>query len=192
MLQPDDYQWLFRKSPAMATSIGEDGTYVDVNDAFLARLGYDHADMVGHKPYEFVTPESARRIDEEFLPALRRTGKLENKPIGFVSSSGEVVECMTNSIVEYDPDGSFVRTIALYREYDDQARANFKYRELYRLTPAMLHTLDADGQFDSAAGAYAVAGKGNVDFWFGLRHDWGRVTRSRCSPKRLMPKKTSR
>ena len=145
MLKPDDYQWLFRKSPAMATSIGEDGAYLDVNDAFLARLGYERAEMVGHKPGEFVTPESARRIDEEFLPVLRRTGKLENKPIGFVSSTGEVVECMTNSIVEYDPEGAFLRTIALYHEYGDQARANFKYRELYRSTPAMLHTVDGDG-----------------------------------------------
>ncbi|MDJ0813793.1 MAG: sigma 54-interacting transcriptional regulator [Woeseiaceae bacterium] len=145
MLKPDDYQWLFRKSPAMATSIGEDGRYLDVNDAFLARLGFDRQDMVGRRPSEFVTPESAQRIEEEFLPALRRTGKLENKPIGFVASSGEVVECTTNSIVEYEPDGSFLRTIALYREYGDQARANFKYRELYRSTPAMLHTVDGDG-----------------------------------------------
>jgi PAS domain S-box-containing protein len=145
MLKPDHYQWLFRKSPAMATSIGEDGTYADVNDAFVARLGYDRDDMVGHRPSEFVTPESARRIEEEFLPALRRTGRLDNKPIGFVSSSGEVVECMTNSIVEYYPDGSFLRTVALYSEYSDQARANLKYRELYRSTPAMLHTVDGNG-----------------------------------------------
>jgi len=141
----DDYQWLFRKSPAMASSIGEDGTYLDVNDAFLERLGYKRKEMVGRRPGDFVTAESARRIDEEFLPALRRTGKLENKPIGFVASSGEVVECMTNSLVEYDPEGAFVRTVALYTEIADQARANFKYRDLYRLTPAMLHTVDGDG-----------------------------------------------
>ena len=30
----------------------------------------------------------------------------------------------------------------------------------------------SDGQLDAAAGAYGVAGKGSVDFWFGLRHDW--------------------
>ena len=106
MLEPDDYQWLFRRSPAMATSIGDDGTYLDVNDAFLARLGYERADMVGRKPSEFVTPESASRIEEEFLPALRRTGKLENKPIGFVASTGEVVECMTNSIVPFTTSDS--------------------------------------------------------------------------------------
>ena len=141
----DDYQWLFRKSPAMATSIGEDGVYLDVNDAFLERLGYGRDEMVGRRPSDFVTEESARRIDEEFLPVLRRTGKLENKPIGFVAKSGEVVECVTNSLVEYDPGGTYVRTVALYSEIADQARVNFKYRQLYRSTPAMLHTVDGDG-----------------------------------------------
>jgi PAS domain S-box-containing protein len=145
MTQLDDYQWLFRKAPAMATSIGEDGTYVDVSDAVLARLGYERDEMVGRRPNDFVTAESARRIESEFLPVLRRTGKLENKPIAFVASSGEVVECMTNSLVEYDPDGAFVRTVAMYTEIAGQARANFKYREVYRSTPAMLHTVDGDG-----------------------------------------------
>ena len=129
----------------MATSIGEDGVYLDVNDAFLTRLGYEREEMVGRRPMDFVTPESARRIEEEFVPTLRRTGKLENKPIGFVSKSGEVIDCVTNSLVEYDPEGAFVRTVAMHAEISDQARANFKYRELYRSTPAMLHTIDGDG-----------------------------------------------
>ena len=33
----DDYRWLFRKAPVMATSIAEDGRYLDVNDALLER-----------------------------------------------------------------------------------------------------------------------------------------------------------
>ncbi len=145
MTRLDDYQWLFRKAPAMATSIGEDGTYVDVNDALLERLGYSREEMIGRKPVEFVTPQSARRIEKEFLPVLRRTGKIENKPIAFVARSGEIVECLTNSLVEYDPGGTFLRTVAMYTEIAGQARANFKYRELYRSTPAMLHTVDGDG-----------------------------------------------
>jgi PAS domain S-box-containing protein len=145
MLGNNDYEWLFRKAPAMVTSIGADGTYVDVNDALLGRLGYEREDMVDRRPIDFVTAASAERIEKEFLPALRRTGKLENKPIAFVSSSGEVVECMTNSLVEYDPDGEFVRTVAMYTEVSDEARANFKYRNLYRSTPAMLHSIDGDG-----------------------------------------------
>tara|TARA_R110002096_G_scaffold154_28_gene995 strand:+ start:432 stop:2234 length:1803 start_codon:yes stop_codon:yes gene_type:complete len=145
MITKNDYQWLFRKSPSMATSIAKDGVYLDVNDAMLERLGYSRKEMLGRMPEDFATPESAVRVREELRPALRRTGKLENKPISFVTKSGEVVDCMTNAIIEYDKGGKFIRTVAMYSEISDQARANFKYRTLYRATPAMLHTVDGDG-----------------------------------------------
>ena len=145
MLTNDDYQWLFRKAPAMATSIGPDGTYLDVNDAFLERLGFEREQVVGRKPADFVTEISAKRIEKEFLPALRRTGKLENKPITFVAANGDDVACLTSSLVAYDQAGEFVRTVAMYTEISDMARANLKYRDLYRSTPAMLHSVDADG-----------------------------------------------
>jgi PAS domain S-box-containing protein len=145
MITSDDYQWLFRRAPSMATSIAEDGCYLDVNDAFLERLDYRREEMIGKRPGDFVTTESAARIETELLPTLRRTGRLENKPISFVSKGGEVVECLTNSLVEHDPEGTFIRTIAMYAEVTDQARADWKYRQLYRATPAMLHTVDAEG-----------------------------------------------
>jgi PAS domain S-box-containing protein len=149
MSRTDDYQWLFRKAPVMATAIDKDGCYLDVNDAVERRLGYAREEMIGRRPLDFVTDETARRIQEEFRPALRRTGKLEQKPVSFVAKTGEVVDCMSDAIIEYDPEGRFVRTIAMYAEVTDQARAAFKYRDLYRSTPAMLHTLDADGHIQT-------------------------------------------
>ena len=145
MISQDDYEWLFRKAPVMTTSIAEDGAYLDVNDAMLERLGYALEDMVGRRPEDFATPETAERIVSELRPALRRRGKLENKPVSLVTSSGEIVDCVTNAFVEYDKAGEFLRTVAMYSELSDQARANFKYRDLYRATPAMLHTVDGNG-----------------------------------------------
>ena len=145
MSRRDDYQWLFRRAPTMATSIGDDGRYVDVNDALLNRLGYEREEMIGQRPADFVTAETAARIESELLPTLRRTGKLENKPIAFVTRDGEVVNCLTNSLVENSSDGTYLHTVAMYSEVSDQARADWKYRQLYRATPAMLHTVDADG-----------------------------------------------
>jgi len=144
-MQHSDYQWLFRRAPAMATAIGEDGRYLDVNDAFLARLGYARDEMIGQPPSQFVTADSAERIDKEFRPMLRRTGRLENKPIAFVSKRGEVINCLTNSFADHVARDAAVVTIALYTETTVQARADMKYRQLYRSTPAMLHTVDADG-----------------------------------------------
>jgi len=146
MITQNDYEWLFRKAPVMTTSIAEDGAYLDVNDAMLERLGYRHEEMVGQKPEMFATPETAERIVEEFRPALRRRSQLENKPVSLVTASGEVIECITNAFVEYDQEGQYLRTVAMYTELSDQARANFKYRTLYRSTPAMLHTVDGDGR----------------------------------------------
>jgi PAS domain S-box-containing protein len=129
----------------MATLIGGEGRYLDLNDAFLDRMGFTREEMIGHKPADIVTEPSARRIEHEFLPTLRRTGRLDSKPIAFVTKSGEVVECLTNSLAEHDPNGSFVRTVAIYTEVADQARTELQYRQLYRSTPAMLHTVDSDG-----------------------------------------------
>jgi PAS domain S-box-containing protein len=145
MITVADYQWLFRKAPVMATSIAEDGVYLDVNDTMLARLGYARDEMVGRGPQDFATTASAQRMRDELRPALRRTGKLENKPFSFVTKSGDVIDCMTNAFIEYDQGGQYLRTIAMYSEISDQARANFKYRRLYRATPAMLHTVDEQG-----------------------------------------------
>jgi len=143
---PDpDYQWLFRKAPVMATSIGSDGTYRDVNDAFLQRLGYRREDMLGRRPVDFVTAESASRIEKELMPTLRRRGRIENKTISFLARDGEIVEFLTSSVVEHDGEGRFVGTIATYLEVTDKAWSESKYRQLYRSTPAMLHTVDADG-----------------------------------------------
>jgi len=129
----------------MAASIARSGVFLDVNDAMLGRLGYQRDEMLGQRPEDFATKASARRIANEFRPLLRRTGKLENKPVGLVAKNGEVIDCMTNALVEYGKDGEVAHTIAMYSEIAEEARANFKYRTLYRTTPAMLHTVDGDG-----------------------------------------------
>ncbi len=174
MTSLDDYQWLFRKAPTMATSIGEDGRYLDVNDAFMERLGYARKEMIGRRPGEFVTAESAERIEKELLPTLRRTGRLENKPVEFVAKSGEIVTCLTNSLVEHDPQGAFVRTVAIHTERSDQAKADLMYRQLYRSTPAMLHTVDIDGRVVNATDHWLqkmgytraeVVGRSIMDFY---------------------------
>ncbi len=145
MITEKDYEWLFRRLPVMSTLIAADGTYLDVNDTMLERLGYAREEMVGHRPEAFMTAESAARVRSELRPALRRRGKLQDKYVSFVTAGGDVVDCITNALVEYDRAGEFLRTVGMYTEVSDQARANFKYRTLYRSTPAMLHTVDGEG-----------------------------------------------
>lgn len=145
MTNSDAYRWFFLRSPMLATLIDSEGRYEDVNEALASRLGYSREEMIGRRPAEFVTKETATRIEKEFVPALRRTGRLENKPVTFLARGGEHVECLTNSIMELETGSSQLRNIAIYSEVSDAARADWKYRELYRATPAMLHIVDAQG-----------------------------------------------
>ncbi|MEO1244691.1 MAG: sigma 54-interacting transcriptional regulator [Pseudomonadota bacterium] len=189
MAKDQDYRWLFRKSPVMTTAISAEGLYLDVNDAFAGRLGFAREEMIGRPPTEFMTESSARRITEEFRPALRRTGRLSDKPVSFVTSAGEVVDCTTSAVVEQEASGTYLSTVALYFESGEEARVNFRYRTLYRSTPAMLHTLDAEGHIVTVTDHWltklgydreAVIGRPVTDFYssadqkriaeFGLRN----------------------
>lgn len=146
MTSLDDRQWLFRRAPWMGTLITQDGTFVDVSDALLERLGYGRDEMIGRRTEDFVTPESATRIQNELRPALRRVGRLQDKPVSLLTRAGDVVDCKVDAFVDYDENGEFLHSVAVYTEYSDVARANYKYRTLYRSTPAMLHTVDSAGR----------------------------------------------
>jgi PAS domain S-box-containing protein len=142
----DRYQWLFRKSPAMTVSLNEEGYVLDASDAWLRRFGYTREEIVDLRPQDLGSPESARRIVEEHMPVLRRTGRLDSVPVDIRTKDGERVDCLASSIVERGAAGDYLRTVAVYTEVGQQGRIEQRYRELYRATPAMLHTVDAAGR----------------------------------------------
>jgi PAS domain S-box-containing protein len=142
----DRYQWLFRKTPSLTVSLNEDGYFLDASDTWLNRFGYGREEIQALRPQDLGSPESARRIEEEYLPLLRRTGRLQNVPIDLGTKSGERVDCLASAIVERGDAGDRLRMVVVYTEVGQQARIEEHYRELYRATPAMLHTVDAHGR----------------------------------------------
>ena len=77
---------------------------------------------------------------------LRRTGRLDGVPVDLSTKRGERVDCLASAIVERGAAGDYLRTVAVYTEVGQQARIEQHYRELYRATPAMLHTVDSSGR----------------------------------------------
>ena len=140
------YQWLFRKSPALTVALSEDGYFLDASDAWLRRFGYDRDELGSLRPQDLGSPESAKRVVEEYLPLLRRTGRLDSVPFELTTKNGERVDCLASAIVERGAAGDYIRTVAVYTELGQQAQLEQRYRELYRATPAMLHTVDSAGR----------------------------------------------
>src|SRR5688572_6011968 len=151
MLQEEQYQWLFRRSPALLVSLNEDGFFVDASDAWLRRFGYAREEITHMRPQDLASPEGAKRIVEEYLPLLKRTGRLEGAPVDLVTRNNERVDCLASAIVELSESGDYLRTIAVYTEVGEQARLEEHYRALYRATPAMLHTVDSHGRITNVS-----------------------------------------
>ena len=147
MSEERHYEWLFRKGPALSVALNEEGYFLDASDAWLCRFGYQRDELSGLRPQDISSEESARRIVEDYMPMLRRAGRLADVPVELVTQAGEIVECLANAVVEHQqPDGEHIRTAVVYTEIGSDSRIEQHYRDLYRDTPAMLHTVDSHGR----------------------------------------------
>ncbi len=146
MITVDRYKQLFRNLPALACRMDADGRIADATDAFVDRLGLPREALVGKLPEELTTEASAKRIRDEHLPMFRRTGRLENVPLAFIDHEGNRVSLLVTTVVNHDVDGAYLDSVSVFTELGDQARLERQYRDLYQSTPAMLHTVNAEGR----------------------------------------------
>ncbi|MYJ94678.1 MAG: PAS domain S-box protein, partial [Proteobacteria bacterium] len=135
-----DYRPFFRMSPVLAVALNEEGLLLDATDAWLQRFGYTRDEIQPLRARELSSPAVTHRIENDYLPLLRRTGRLNNVPVDLYTRSGEQVDCLANVAVN---GGG--RTVVVYTEVDEASRIEAQYLELYRETPAMMHTVDSEG-----------------------------------------------
>ena len=140
------YQSLFRKNPSMAVIIGQDGCFSDASDIWLERFGYTRDEITQFKPQDLASPAVAHRIVTDYLPLLRRTGHLYNVPVDIRTKAGNFIECFANAVVESKEAGEHLETVAVYSEVGENTRIEQHYQELYRDTPAMMHTVDSQAR----------------------------------------------
>jgi len=151
MPMQDRHTWLFRELPIIAALMDADGCFIDVSDEWVRRLGYSRDEMRGRQPQSLATQKSARHILEEHLPRFRRSGRLDHVLVEFLTKSGEKVTLLTTTIAETDEAGNFIHSLSVFIELSDRARLEQRYRDLYQSTPAMLHTVDADGRITAVS-----------------------------------------
>jgi PAS domain S-box-containing protein len=140
------YRQFFRQVPVMAALLDVEGRFIDVTDQWVKRTGYSVDELRGKAPEELATPESAERCREEYLPAFRRMGKLDHVPLGMLSRDGTVLELLLRMRAVKNDAGKQIFSVAVFFETSALARAERRYEDLYHSTPAMLHTVNAEGR----------------------------------------------
>jgi len=140
------YEWFFRRSPALLVALDREGFFVDASDAWLRRFGYRREELAGLRPQDIATEDSVTRILEDYVPLLRRAGRLDGVPIDLLTRSGSTVACLASAVVERESSGELAGTIVAYTELGEEANLERHFSGLYRDSPAMLHTVDSDGR----------------------------------------------
>ena len=130
----------------MAALLDTQGRFMDVSDRWAKRTGYETEELRGKDPAELATPESARRIQEEYLPGFHRTGRLDDVAMGLVARDGDTLELLLRMRAIYNEEQEHLYSVAVFFETSALARAERRYEDLYHSTPAMLHTIDAEGR----------------------------------------------
>ncbi|NIW23533.1 MAG: PAS domain S-box protein [Gammaproteobacteria bacterium] len=146
MSTTDRYRQFFRSSPALLVALDPDGYFIDATDAWLDRFGYRRDEIAGLRPQDLASQASLRRIVEDYLPLLRRTGRLSRVPVDLLTKAGERVGCLASAVIERSADGAYLGTLVGYTELGEEADLEKNFTGLYRDTPAMLHTVDRDGR----------------------------------------------
>ena len=135
-----------RSLPVLVAVMDSDGRFVDVTDTWVHRLGYSREELQGRRPEDIATPASAARIRDEHLPRYRRTGRLDQAPVEFVRKDGAPVELLATTVAVPANGSARAYSVSMFTEPSDRERQERRYLELYEYTPAMLHTVDAEGR----------------------------------------------
>jgi PAS domain S-box-containing protein len=138
---------LMRTLPVLVTLMDGEGRFVEVTDEWERRTGYSSEEMRGLRPEDIATPASAQRIREEHLPRFRRTGRLDHVPVEFYAKDRRVLQLLATTVAVYAPEGGkLLYSVSLFEKPSDRERLERRYLDLYESTPAMLHTVDAEGR----------------------------------------------
>jgi PAS domain S-box-containing protein len=100
---------MYERAPCGYHSVDAQGVIVRINATWLDWLGYSREEVVGRMRHpQLMTPESARRFDEEAFPRFLREGRLQDAEFEYRRKDGSTFFGQLNATSVYDAQGRYV------------------------------------------------------------------------------------
>ena len=96
---------LFDEAPVMVYSIDESCSLLKVNCRWLAEMGYQAEEVLGHECSDFLTEECSIQVRAEVLPLLWEVGRAHSIGFSLLRSNGRVLDVSLDAIVAPQPLG---------------------------------------------------------------------------------------
>lgn len=132
-------------APAMMHSIDARGTIVAVSDAWLDKLGYTRAEVLGRASIDFLSGPSRELARTRVLPEFFRTGRCADVEYQMVRKDGQVVDVLLSAVLERDEAGLPLRSLAIMEDVSEQhARQAALEHEQELRSRAELHATETE------------------------------------------------
>ena len=130
------FKTLFQEAPLGYQSLDANGNFLEVNEQWLAMLGYTRDEVIGKWFGDFVAPEHRNAFRERF-PIFKAQGQIHSE-FKMLHKSGAAIFIAFDGKIGYDIDGDFLQThcilqnVTVQRQMEEDLRASEEqYRRLF-------------------------------------------------------------
>ncbi len=148
----EKFHVLFDKSPIPYQSLDADGRFIEVNKAWLDKLGYTRKGVIGHWFGDFLAPEQVELFRQRF-PVFKKEGEIYDAEFLMKRNDGKIILTSFDGKIGHYPGGSFRQTHCVWRDITAQKRAEDalreseeKYRNLVENISDVIFIMDTDGK----------------------------------------------
>ncbi|MEI6851281.1 MAG: PAS domain S-box protein [Bacteroidota bacterium] len=152
--EDDRFQELFNKAPLGYQSLDFDGNFLEVNQQWLATLGYEYEEVIGRWFGDFLTPVYQDGFRKRF-PIFKAQGHIHSE-FEMLHKNGSVLFIAFDGRIGYNEQGEFKQTHCILQDITGQKLAEEKlkeseslFRSLFENSPIGKSMTHVDGSLTS-------------------------------------------
>lgn len=149
----EKYRALFENAPLPYQSLNEDGSFKDINPAWLSTLGYKKSEVIGKFYKDFLHPDWQEHFEKNF-PAFKKRGYVSDVQFKIRHKKGHYLDISFEGCIGYYPDGSFRQTYCVFQDITERnfiektlQESEKNYRNLFDQSPAGSVIVGLDKRF---------------------------------------------
>ena len=123
-----NFRLFYERSPIPYHSLDSEGHVLEVNESWLAKLGYKRQDVIGRWFADFLAPEYIKPFDENFKK-LREDGEIYAVNFEMIQKNGNRINVTIDCKIVDDENGNFKQTHCVFIDITGQKKAEEALKE---------------------------------------------------------------
>ena len=152
----EKYKALFDNAPLSYQSLNKDGSFKDVNPAWLRTLGYSRDEVIGKYYKDFLHPDWKAHFEKNF-PEFKRRGYVNDVQFKIRHKNGNYLDISFEGCIGYHPDGSFKQTYCVFQDITQRKQTEIallesetRFKSIFSEAPVGIEIFDSKGSLINA------------------------------------------